>query len=69
MCDPQLVSRGKLDALADILQDYVVEGRKKLVIFARFLPEIHEIEALCGKVLKPSGMKAVELAAEEIFER
>lgn len=58
---PQLVSRGKLDALADILQDYVVEGRKKLVIFARFLPEIHEIEALCGKVLKPSGMKAVAI--------
>lgn len=25
---PQLVSRGKLDALGDILQDYVIEGRK-----------------------------------------
>lgn len=58
---PQLVSRGKLDALADILQDYVVEGKKKLVVFARFLPEIHEIEALCDKALKPSGMKAVAI--------
>lgn len=58
---PQLVSRGKLDALADILQDYVVEGKKKLVIFARFLPEIHEIEALCEKVLKPNRMKAVAI--------
>lgn len=29
---PQLVSRGKLDALADILQDYVLEGKKKLVM-------------------------------------
>ena len=54
---PQLVSRGKLDALADILQDYVVEGGKKLVIFARFLPEIHEIEALCEKVFKASTHK------------
>lgn len=54
---PQLVSRGKLDALADILQDYVVEGGKKLVIFARFLPEIHEIEALCEKVFKASAHK------------
>ena len=58
---PQLVSRGKLDALEDILQDYVVEGRKKLVIFARFLPEIHEIEALCQKVLGKAGMKAVAI--------
>lgn len=58
---PQLVSRGKLDALADILHDYVVEGKKKLVIFARFLPEIHEIEALCQKILGPSGMKAVAI--------
>ena len=54
---PQLVSRGKLDALEDILQDYVVEGGKKLVIFARFLPEIHEIEALCEKVFKASAHK------------
>lgn len=54
---PQLVSRGKLDALADILQDYVVEGGKKLVVFARFLPEIHEIEALCEKVFKASAHK------------
>jgi len=58
---PRLVSRGKLDALADILQDYVVEGKKKLVIFARFLPEIHEIEALCTKVLDKANMKAVAI--------
>ena len=58
---PKLVSRGKLDALEDILQDYVVEGRKKLVIFAHFLPEIHEIEALCNKVLGKAGMRAVAI--------
>lgn len=61
---PQLVSRGKLDALEDILQDYVVEGKKKLVIFARFLPEIHEIEALCQKVLGRAGMSAVAIYGE-----
>ena len=58
---PKLVSRGKLDALEDILQDYVVEGKKKLVIFARFLAEIHEIEALCEKTLKSAQMKAVAI--------
>ena len=61
---PQLVSRGKLDALEDILHDYVVEGKKKLVIFARFLPEIHEIEKLCAAKLKGAGMKAVAIYGE-----
>lgn len=61
---PQLVSRGKLDALSDILKDYVVEGKKKLVIFARFLPEVHEIERLTESILKPNGMKAVAIYGE-----
>ena len=61
---PQLVSSGKLDALSDIIHDYVIEGKKKLVIFARFLPEIHEIEALCQKMLGKAGMKAVSIYGE-----
>ena len=61
---PKLVSRGKLNALEDILHDYVAEGKKKLVIFARFLPEIHEIEKLCEKVLRKSGMKSVAIYGE-----
>ena len=61
---PQLVSSGKLDALSDIIHDYVMEGKKKLVIFARFLPEIHEIEALCQKMLGKAGMKAVSIYGE-----
>lgn len=61
---PKLVSKGKLDALADILQDYVVEGKKKLVIFARFLPEVHEIERLTAKLLTPHRMKAVAIYGE-----
>ena len=61
---PKLVSRGKLDALEDILQDYVLEGRKKLVIFARFLAEIHEIEKLCDKTLKAARKRSVAIYGE-----
>lgn len=59
--EPKLISRGKLDALADILEDYVVEGKKKLVIFARFLPEVTEIAKLAESVLTKHGMKAVSI--------
>lgn len=55
---PEQVSTAKLDALKDILTDYVVEGGKKLVIFARFLPEIKAILALAEKTL-PKGKKSV----------
>ena len=58
---PQLVSRGKLDALADILQDYVLEGKKKLVIFARFIPEVMEIIKLAGDIAGKHGMKTVAI--------
>ena len=61
---PTLVSTGKLDALSDILKDYVVEGKKKLVIFARFLAEVHEIEKLSEKLLSPAGMRAVAIYGE-----
>ena len=60
---PRLVSRSKLDALADIIQDYVADAGKKLVIFARFLAEVHEIETLCQKIL-PSGKEAVAIYGE-----
>lgn len=58
---PQLVSRGKLDALEDILHDYVLEGKKKLVIFARFLAEVHEIEKLASGILGKERKKAVAI--------
>ena len=58
---PQLVSRGKLDALADILHDYVLEGRKKLVIFARFIPEVMEIIKLTGDMLGKAGKQGVSI--------
>ncbi len=58
---PQLVSRGKLDALADILRDYVVEGKKKLVIFARFIPEVMEIIKLSTEIAGKHGMQTVAI--------
>lgn len=43
---PQQVGHTKLDALADIIDDYVVDAGSKLVIFARFRCEIAAIENL-----------------------
>lgn len=43
---PKQVNTAKLDALADIVDDYVVDAAKKLVIFARFRAEIAAIENL-----------------------
>ena len=45
---PRNISRAKLDALADIVEEAVQEG-KKLVIIARFVPEIKAIRAMLEK--------------------
>lgn len=58
---PVLVNRSKLDALADIVQDYVIDGKKKLVIFARFIPEVHEIQNVIAGLFKGTGMKQVAI--------
>lgn len=57
---PQLVSRAKLDALADIIEDYVIGSGKKLVIFARFIAEVKAIMELARKVL-PKELKQVAI--------
>ena len=57
---PQLVSRAKLDALGDIIEDYVIESGKKLVIFARFIAEVKAIMELADKVL-PKELKQVAI--------
>ena len=46
---PELVVRGKLNALEDILDDYVIDAGKKLVVFCRFRPEIDLIQKLLEK--------------------
>lgn len=45
---PQNISRAKLNALSDILEEAQQEG-KKLVVIARFIPEIKAICAMLGK--------------------
>lgn len=57
---PELVSTAKLDALKDIIEDYVVEAGKKLVVFARFIAEVEAIIKLAEKTL-PKGKKAVSI--------
>lgn len=57
---PQLVSRAKLDTLADIIEDYVIGSGKKLVIFARFIAEVKAIMELADKVL-PKELKQVAI--------
>lgn len=58
---PVLVNRSKLDALSDIVQDYVIDGKKKLVIFARFIPEVHEIQNVIAGLFKGTGMQQVAI--------
>ncbi|MGN0706604.1 MAG: DEAD/DEAH box helicase [Faecalibacterium sp.] len=62
---PEPVSTGKLDALSDIIEDYVLEGKKKLVIFARFIPEVMEIIKRTEKIIGgKNGMKTVAIYGE-----
>lgn len=58
---PQLVSRAKLDALSDIIQDYVIEGGRKLVIFARFIAEVDSIIELGERLLAKQGKSLVAI--------
>lgn len=57
---PQQISTAKLDALKDIIEDYVIDGNKKLVVFARFIPEVEAIKAMAAKTL-PQGKKVVSI--------
>lgn len=57
---PEQVSRAKLDALSDIIEDYVIGSGKKLVIFARFIAEVKAIIDLVAKLF-PRGMKQVAI--------
>ena len=57
---PEQVSKAKLDALGDIIEDYVIGAGKKLVIFARFIAEVKAIIDMVDKQL-PKGMKQVAI--------
>jgi len=55
----QLVSTAKLDALSDLI-DSVMEDGQKLVIIARFVPEIREIAAM----LEQKGIRYAQVSGE-----
>jgi SNF2 family DNA or RNA helicase len=46
---PERVSKAKLDALSDLIEE-VTEGGRKLVVIARFVAEIAAIKVLCEKL-------------------
>lgn len=46
---PHQIGSGKINALEDIVDDYVIDGGKKLVIFARFRAELDLIQNLLDK--------------------
>lgn len=46
---PRQIGFGKINALEDIVDDYVIDGGKKLVIFARFRAELDLIQKLLDK--------------------
>lgn len=58
---PEQVSTSKLDALKDIIQDYVIDGGKKLVIFARFIPEVDAIIKTAEKLFDKTDLKVVSI--------
>lgn len=60
----ELVSKGKLNALEEIIEDYVVDVGKKLVIFARFRAEID----LIGQMLKKKKIRYGEIYGDVKLE-
>ena len=58
--EPKQVSTAKLDALKDIIEDYVIDGGKKLVVFARFIPEVNAIIQMAEKVLKDKKVVSIQ---------
>lgn len=54
------IGSSKLDALSDIVEDYVIGEGRKLVIFARFLPEV----AAIGELLRSKGIRYGRITGE-----
>ena len=57
---PEQVSTAKLDALKDIILDYVIGAGRKLVVFARFIAEVKAVIKLAEETL-PTGKKSVSI--------
>lgn len=46
----QVISKSKLNELKDIMEDVIIDNKKKLVVFARFIPEIESIQNLANEM-------------------
>ena len=46
----QVISKAKLNELKDIMEDVIIDNKKKLVVFARFIPEIESIKQLADEM-------------------
>lgn len=46
----QIISKAKINELKDIIEDMIISSRKKLVVFARFIPEIESIKRLADEM-------------------
>ena len=64
--EPQTISTAKIEALEDII-DSCVEEDKKVVVFARFVPEIEAIKAMLEK--KKLGYRLIYGATKDRAEQ
>lgn len=62
---PEFISDAKINALEDIIDDYILETGKKLVVFARFRAEIDLIEKLIQKKKLGYGMIYGDIKLED----
>ena len=46
----QIVSKAKINELKDIMNQVIIDNKKKLVVFARFIPEIDSIKLLAKEM-------------------
>ena len=46
----QIVSKAKINELKEIMNDVIITNKKKLVVFARFIPEIESIKLLAKEM-------------------
>lgn len=46
----QVISKAKLNELKDIMEDIIIDNKKKLVVFARFIPEIESIQSVAKEM-------------------
>lgn len=64
----QVISKSKLNELKDIMEDVIIDNKKKLVTFARFIPEIESIKSLAREMEIRYSYITGEIKTEERSE-